>query len=144
MQLSMKLILLINVKMSTIVGILTFISMINAVYDSFKAGKVFIFNILVFMKFHVQFSWAWKKFYNLWAWPLLEVSMLEIQRNTKRVKTSFLIILIWIVLCKSSKWEQQSFQSLKHMYTISDESNYRSKDVYNQCFWSASGSHLQP
>ena len=49
-QLSMKLIMLINVKMSTIVGILTFISMINAKSESLKARKVFnFFSILDFM-----------------------------------------------------------------------------------------------
>ena len=36
-QLSMKLILLINAKMPTTVGILTFISKINTTYESFKA-----------------------------------------------------------------------------------------------------------
>ena len=36
-QLSMKFILLINVKMPTIVGILTFMSMINTSYESLKA-----------------------------------------------------------------------------------------------------------
>ena len=41
-QLSMKFILLINVKMPTIVGILTFISRINTTPKSFKAIKFFI------------------------------------------------------------------------------------------------------
>ena len=40
-QLKIKFIILINVKMPTIVGISTFISMINATYDSLKASKVF-------------------------------------------------------------------------------------------------------
>ena len=40
-QLSMKLIKLMNVKMPTIVGILTFISMINTTYESLKARKVY-------------------------------------------------------------------------------------------------------
>ena len=38
-QLNMKFILLINVKMPTIVGILTFISRINTTSESFKARK---------------------------------------------------------------------------------------------------------
>ena len=42
-QLSMKFILLINVKMPTIVGILTFISMIITTSKSWKARNVFIF-----------------------------------------------------------------------------------------------------
>ena len=39
----MKFIMLIDVKMSTIVGILTFINMINISSKSLKARKVFIF-----------------------------------------------------------------------------------------------------
>ena len=49
-QLSMKFILLINVKMPTIVGILTFISMIHTTSESLKEIKVF------FAAF--KFSWA--------------------------------------------------------------------------------------
>ena len=70
-QLSTKFIMLINVKMPTIVGILTFISMINTTSESLKASKVFIFSHFIFyeqLKFHAQLSWARKKFYNLGAW----------------------------------------------------------------------------
>ena len=42
-QLSMKFILLINVKMPTVVGILTFISRINITSGIFKAKDLFIF-----------------------------------------------------------------------------------------------------
>ena len=42
-QLSMKLIMFIKIKMPTIVGILTFISMIKTISESLKARKVFIF-----------------------------------------------------------------------------------------------------
>ena len=48
-QLSMKYILLINDKMPTIVGILTFISRINITFDSLKERKSFFLRILVFM-----------------------------------------------------------------------------------------------
>ena len=48
-QLNMKFILLINVKMPTIVGILTFISSINTASESLKQSKSYLFNILVFM-----------------------------------------------------------------------------------------------
>ena len=41
-QLSAKFILLINVKMPTIVGILTFISMINTTSERLKARRFFI------------------------------------------------------------------------------------------------------
>ena len=48
-QLCIRLIMLINVKMQTIVGILTFISMINTASESLKARWFFLFfSILVF------------------------------------------------------------------------------------------------
>ena len=53
--------LLIMVKMSTIVGILTFMSRINTIYVGFKTRKIFIFQPLRFyeqLKFHVQLSLA--------------------------------------------------------------------------------------
>ena len=49
-QLSMKFILHINVKMPTIVGILTSISRINIASESFKARKIFIFQHFTFHK----------------------------------------------------------------------------------------------
>ena len=52
-------IMLINVKMPTIVGILTFISMINAISDSLKARIVFILQEFCFyekLNFHAQLS----------------------------------------------------------------------------------------
>ena len=54
--------------MPTIVGILTFISMLNAKSETMKARKVGIFQQFSFyeqLKFHAQLSWARKKFYNL-------------------------------------------------------------------------------
>ena len=69
-QLSSKFILLINVKMPTIVGILTFISMINTTSERLKARNFFIclyFSFYERLKFRAQLSWAWKKFYNLEA-----------------------------------------------------------------------------
>ena len=44
--------------MPTIVGILTFISMINTSSDSLKAWKVFIFNIIVFIR-SLNFVLSW-------------------------------------------------------------------------------------
>ena len=58
-QLSTKFILLINVKMPTIVGILTFISMINTTSERLKTKNFFIYWYLSFyeqLKFHAQFS----------------------------------------------------------------------------------------
>ena len=69
-QLNLKFILLINVKMPTIVGILTFMSMINATFESFKARNIFVFRYFSFcqqVKLRTRLSWAWKKFYNLGA-----------------------------------------------------------------------------
>ena len=67
-ELSTKFILLINVKMPTIAGILTFISMINTTSARLKARNFFICRYFSFyeqLKFRAQLSWAWKKFYNL-------------------------------------------------------------------------------
>ena len=44
----MKFILLINVKMPTIVGILTFISSINTTSESFKARNILTFHYVSF------------------------------------------------------------------------------------------------
>ena len=58
-SLSTKFIMLINVKMPTIVGFLTFISMINTSLDSLKTRKVFIFQQFCFyeqLKFYAQLS----------------------------------------------------------------------------------------
>ena len=52
--------MLVNVKMPTIVGILTFISMLNATSESLKTRKVGIFQQFSFyeqqLKFHAQLS----------------------------------------------------------------------------------------
>ena len=53
-----KFTMLIN-TMPTVVGIVTFISMINTTYEILKGRKVFIFSILVFyeqLKFHAQLT----------------------------------------------------------------------------------------
>ena len=58
-QLSMKFILLINVKMPTVVGILTFISVINTTSERLKARNFFIcwyFSFYEQLKFHAQMS----------------------------------------------------------------------------------------
>ena len=58
-QLSTNFIMLINVKMPTIVGILTFNSMTNKTFESLKARKVFNFlgsNFYEQLKFHAQLS----------------------------------------------------------------------------------------
>ena len=59
LQLSMKFILLINVKMPTIVGILTFMNKINTTSASFRARKIFIFQRFShyeLLKFHGQLT----------------------------------------------------------------------------------------
>ena len=70
-KLSTKFFLLINVKMPTIIGILTFISMINTTSERLKARNFLICRYFSFneqLKFRAQLSWALKKFYNLGAW----------------------------------------------------------------------------
>ena len=58
-QMSMKFIMLINVKMQSIFGILTFISMINTTSERLKARHFFICRYFSFyeqLKFCAQFS----------------------------------------------------------------------------------------
>ena len=67
-QLKMKFLLLINVKMPTIVGILTFMNKKNSILGLSESKKLWIsryFYTYEHLKFHDQLSWAWKKFYNL-------------------------------------------------------------------------------
>ena len=52
----MKLILLINVKMPTMVGILTFISRINETSERFEARKMFIFHQFFCSAFKISCS----------------------------------------------------------------------------------------
>ena len=69
-QLSMKFFLLLNVKMPTIVGILTFMSRKNSILSLSEPEKCWLywyFHTYEHLKFHAQVSWAWKKFYNLGA-----------------------------------------------------------------------------
>ena len=54
-QLSMKFILLINVKMPTILGILTFISKINTTSERLKARNFFICR---YFSFYEQLKWV--------------------------------------------------------------------------------------
>ena len=57
----MKFILLINVKMPTIVGILTLISIIYTTFESFEAEKKNqLFHCYEQLKFHAKVSWAQK------------------------------------------------------------------------------------
>ena len=62
-QLSRNFILLINVKMPTIVGILTFVSMINTTSDRLKARNIFICRYFSFheqLKFHAKLELSMK------------------------------------------------------------------------------------
>ena len=71
-QLSMIFFLLINVKMPTIVGILTFMSKKNSILGLSEPEKSWItwyFYIYENSKFHTQLSWGWEKFYNLGSRP---------------------------------------------------------------------------
>ena len=66
----MKFFLLINVKMPTIVGILTFMSTKNCIIDLSEHEKCWnslYFYIYEHLKFLAQLSWAWKFRYNLGA-----------------------------------------------------------------------------
>ena len=80
-QLSIEFFLLINVKMPTIVGILTFMSRKNSIIGLLEPGKSWIswyFYIYEHLKFHAQLSWAWKTFYKL---RICLDAMLSVSRN---------------------------------------------------------------
>ena len=90
-QLSTKFILFINVKMPTIVGILTFISRINTTSERlrWKGRNVFIFQHFSFqeqLKFRAQLSWVWFKLYNLGARPGKLLDLIWIQAGHKQAK----------------------------------------------------------
>ena len=68
----MKFIMLIKVKIPTIVGILTFIIMINTSSEDLKERKIIIFQHFSLheqLKFQAQLSLAWKQFR---AWTISE------------------------------------------------------------------------
>ena len=85
-QLSTKIILLINIKMPTIVGILTFISMIITTSERLIERIFFTFWYLSFyeqLKSRAQMSLVWKKFYNLWAWSWkMQIAKAQIRLHT--------------------------------------------------------------
>ena len=67
----MKFFLLINIKMPTIIGILTFMSRKSSIVGLSEPEKCLIswyFHTYKHLKFHAQLIWARKKFYNLEAW----------------------------------------------------------------------------
>ena len=67
----MKIFLLINVKMPTIEGILTFMSReknILSFSEPKNADFSWYFYTYEHLKFHAQLRWAWKKSYNLGLW----------------------------------------------------------------------------
>ena len=101
-QLSTKFILLINVKMPTIVGILTFISMINTTSERLKARNFVICRYSSFseqLKFRAQLSWARKTFYNLgaWFWAILTNDMRGSRKFCQRGSNSdnFFFLFLW-------------------------------------------------
>ena len=78
--------------MQTIIGILTFISMINTASQRLKAKNFFIcryFSLYEQLKFRAQFSWAWKKFYNLGA----GLNYFTIYNKLGHIQTKFGLLL---------------------------------------------------
>ena len=74
----MKIFLLINVKMPTIVGIITFMNRKNIIIGLSEHQKSRILDIFYtygHLKFRAQLSLAWKKFYNLGTSLLLYMNI---------------------------------------------------------------------
>ena len=108
-QLSKKFILLINVKMLTIVGILTFINMLNTTSERFKGRNFFNCRYCSFyeqLKFRTRLRWAWKKFITWrpeqWYGHALMINSAIPQKNryTERIYLSSLQHLS----CMMSAW----------------------------------------
>ena len=104
-QLSMKFFLLINVKMPTIVGILTFMSGKNSILGSSEPNISQIsWSIYTYehLKFHAQLSWVWKKLYNLGAWLIKLLVWITFQRRWKFVTVNYQIsysdVINWFLL----------------------------------------------
>ena len=114
-QLSTKFILLINVKMPTIVGILTFTSMINTTSARLTTRNFFICRYFSFyeqLKFLAQLSWAWKKFYNLGVWSLVLIITLPLSGTL--ILYSYILRQI-IVQDKSYSSQYMRFWYFYHM-----------------------------
>ena len=110
----MNFFLLINVKMPTIVGILTFMSRKNSLLHLSEPDKSWIswyFYTYEHLKFHAQLSWAQKKFYNLRPWSyrrFFSSYFPSVSLPTAASPTHFLflsrymyppIVLIWLKYC---------------------------------------------
>ena len=116
--------------MPTTIGILiiilTFISMINTTSDRLKARNLFIcpyFSFYEQLKFCAQFSWAWKKFYNLgasatkrfWFENKLWFKMLVAKKNSHFILIYFYTYRLRTV---TTVWTNETLHS--HMQIITD------------------------
>ena len=128
----MKFFLLINVKMPTVVGILTFMSRKNSILslsEPLKSQISWYLYTYVHLKVHAHMSWAWKKFYNLRARTGLANILLDskihfsnfrmiiIIASTCRCKTGLALLIsnidfcqgFWVKLCDSCKQATQYY-----------------------------------
>ena len=124
-QLSTKFILLINVKMPTIVGILTFISMINTTSERLKAKHFFICRYFSFneqLKCRAQVSRAWKSFITSGSGMLSEGPRIWIQHTNKTE------------LVRKTKNKQTS-NSVLRSYVISQSNTLRDVSYNARWFW---------
>ena len=124
-KLSTKFIMLIKVKMPTIVGVLTVISMINTSSTVWKQ-EIFIFqNFSIYeqLKFHAKLSWAWKKF-NLGAWsasvkkPQTLAVLSMVLSLSKSLTLCILVTPKWCTFANSEvpdeKWHNATFHQGLH------------------------------
>ena len=118
-QLSIKFIMLINVKIPTIVGILTFISVINATSERLKARHFLFVGILVFyeqLKFRAQLSWAWQKFYNLW--PCFVVTPYIRRCGTMTSHQRWFLVVLMSCVCFGMTFRMVNMGRLNHNIKI--------------------------
>ena len=124
----MKFFLLINIKMPTIVCILTFMNWKNSILGLSEPKKSWIswyFYTYEHLKFHAQLSWAWKKFYNLGPW-----SVLQIRRGNRDNLgiishiSPYRYILWAIIRTILPRWLDSSNEGSQHMFSLRNKKNY--------------------
>ena len=125
--------------MPTIVGFLTCISMINTTSERLIARNFFICRYFGFyeqLRFHIQLSWAWKKFYNLWAWTSQHTythCLLTYTEELESSKVCYYTVRNWITLTpiRLCGCVVFTFTCLDRMWLIHVVNLYRPRSDYS-------------
>ena len=132
-QVSLKFILLMNIKMPTIVGILIFICRIDFMLSSDKQEEslnCLYFNVNEQSKFYCQLNWEWKKLYklghNFWTTLLMICWKLRIRKE------------IFLCTSRNCKWLLLKFYIDQQEKCLMYIHNLPPQPLYNTfaCIWS--------